>query len=145
MRGNSRSFSSVGGGGVGGGNDNVGNDFMLSDPNAEKLNQFFGGDLQENPSDDLLKKMETFVENHCKSLSEIQESFTERVTQTWNSHTDFVSIDVTPYENVNNPVFLIHDQLYSFSFVFCFFLFVCLFVFFNTGNRKTQTHKHMDP
>ena len=81
------------------------------DQNQQKLNDFFGGDLKENPSDDLLNRMESFIEGHCSSLHEIEEKFAEHnITETWDSRDDFLSLDVAPYENVLNPVFLVEDR-----------------------------------
>ncbi len=95
------------------------------DQNQQKLNDFFGGDLKgtllscsrtntmqsetrhytENPSDDLLNRYETFIEGHCAQLHQLQEKFCEHnITDTWDSRDDFLSLDVSPYENVLNPV-----------------------------------------
>lgn len=86
-------------------------EFIPRDPNQEKLNQFFGGDLQENPSNDLLNRMEVFIENHCQNLHEMQDNFVDHnVNDSWESKDDYLSITVSPYENVNNPVFLVEDR-----------------------------------
>ena len=85
--------------------------FLPVDQNQQKLNDFFGGDLKENPSDDLLNRMESFIEDHCHQLHELQEKFSEHnITDTWDSRDDFLSLDVAPYENVLNPVFLVEDR-----------------------------------
>eukprot|EP01084_Bolivina_argentea_P198994 340583_1 len=85
--------------------------FLPVDQSQQKLNDFFGGDLKENPSDDLLNRMESFIEQHCSNLHALEEKFSERtITDTWDSRDDFLSLDVAPYENVNNPVFLVEDR-----------------------------------
>eukprot|EP01084_Bolivina_argentea_P015070 28187_1 len=85
--------------------------FLPVDQNQQKLNDFFGGDLKENPSDDLLNRMESFIEEHCSNLHSLEEKFSERtMTDTWDSRDDFLSLDVAPYENVLNPVFLVEDR-----------------------------------
>lgn len=64
----------------------------------------------ENPGDDLLTRMEKFTQEYCQALGDLQAKFAERVTDTWNSRDDFLSLDVSPYENINNPVFLVEDR-----------------------------------
>ena len=67
--------------------------------------------VTENPSDDLLNRYETFIEGHCAQLHQLQEKFCEHnITDTWDSRDDFLSLDVSPYENVLNPVFLVEDR-----------------------------------
>ncbi|ETO19824.1 hypothetical protein RFI_17404, partial [Reticulomyxa filosa] len=98
-------------------------DFAPPDNNQKQLDTFFGEleslkqqstttkKKKENPSDDLLNRMESFLEKHCKNLHLIQDSFAQRMTvNTWDSQDDFLSLNVSPYENVDNPVVLIQDQ-----------------------------------
>ena len=84
----------------------------IIDPNKQKLDAFFGGDLQENPSDDLLNRMESFITDHCTKLNKLTQNITDNInnTDTWDSRDDFIRLNVKPYENINNPIFLIEDR-----------------------------------
>ena len=55
--------------------------------------------------------MESFIEDHASQLHALQDKFSQHTTtDTWDSRDDFLSLDVAPYENVLNPVFLVEDR-----------------------------------
>ena len=55
--------------------------------------------------------MESFIEDHASQLHALTDKFSQHnITDTWDSRDDFLSLDVAPYENVLNPVFLVEDR-----------------------------------